>query len=707
MRSHPILALASVSALLIALAAPAGADDAAKPKVNYKDNVAGFFQSKCNACHNAGTKKGGLALDTYSGVMQGGGSGAVVEAGDPDNSRLYLLCAHEEEPKMPPNAAKLPDADLATLKAWIEAGAPETSGSVIAMKAKPKVEFKLDPASIGKPQGPPAMPESVLTEVVLASPRPNAVVAMAASPWAPLVAIGGHKQVLLYNTQTKHLCGVLPFPEGTIYCLKFSRDGGILLAGGGRGAEKGLAVAFDVKTGNRLFEVGKEYDIVLACDISPDRSTVALGGPSRLVRVYNSNDGELAFECKKHTEWVTAIAFSPDGALLASGDRNGGLVVWEGATGREFHDLRNHSAMITGLSWRLDSNLLASSSEDGSVRLWEMENGGNIKGWGAHGGGALAVAFLKDGRLVSTGRDRVTKLWDQNGGAKKQYEGFGDVGLQVVPAFDDASVIAADWSGEVRIYKTDDGARLGNLVANPPTLATRIEQATQAVAAAQAAIDPIKKAIEALTADAQAKAAALTAATQAQAAAEAAAAKASADLQAAEAAVAPAAAALQQAQGVTGALQAPAQQAAALKAAADQALAAAPGPLKATAQKTVEAAAAQVAAVTMLMEQAKVVETKAAEAKAAADKAAADLKAALPAAVAAVGPAKAAVAAATQAKAAADKAAADKAPAVAAAEAAATAAQAELTLLQAEKAAADKAIAAAAAPPAATPPPAP
>lgn len=492
-----------------------------KPKVNYKDQVAGIFQSKCNACHNNDKKKGGLALDSYSGVMQGGGSGAVIEPGDPDNSRLYLLVAHQEEPNMPPNAPAIPDADLATIKAWIEAGAPETSGSAVAVKAKPKLDFKLDPAAMGKPQGEPAMPEGILTEPIVVSVRPNAVVAMATSPWAPLAAIGSHKQVLLYNLQTRRLNGVLPFPEGTIYSLRFSRDGGILLAAGGRGAEKGLAVAFDVKSGQRLFEVGKEYDVALAADISPDRSLVALGGPGKVLRVYNTADGELAYESKKHTDWVTAIEFSPDGVLLASGDRNGGLVVWEANTGREFYDLRNHTAMITDLSWRLDSNVLASSSEDGTVRLWEMQNGGNLKGWNAHGGGVESVRFAKDGRLASAGRDRQVKLWDQNGGGIRSLEAFPDIALETAFSPDDALVLGSDWSGEVRVYQTADGARAGNLVANPAPISSRLEQAIGAHGRAVAAAQEALQRLQGLQADATAKAAAVEAAQSALTSAEA------------------------------------------------------------------------------------------------------------------------------------------------------------------------------------------
>ena len=127
--------------------------------------------------------------------------------------------------------------------------------------------------------------------------------------------------------------------------------------------------------------------------------------------------------------------------LLATGDRNGGLFVWEAPTGREYFALRGHTATITDVSWRDDSNVLASASEDTTIKLWEMENGGKIKNWGAHGGGAQSVQFAHDGRLVSTGRDRVTKLWDQNGAVQKQFEALPDIGLRAVVTHDNAKVV--------------------------------------------------------------------------------------------------------------------------------------------------------------------------------------------------------------------------------------------------------------------------
>jgi WD40 repeat protein len=529
--------LAMARVLLILLAPTiAAAADAPPAKVTFAE-VSAIFQQRCNSCHNADKQKGGLSLDTYGTAMQGGASGKVVEPGDLGSSRLWALVSHAEQPNMPPKQQKLPDAELDAIKRWIEAGAPESASSAGAPK-KPKLDFKLDPSAIGKPIGPPAMPEGVPTEPAVISARPNAITALAASPWAPLVAISGHKQVLLYNTANRRLVGVLPFPEGTVHCLRFTRDGGLILAGGGRGGQSGRVVVWDVKTGKRLFEVGKEYDAVLAADLSPDRSLVALGGPSKILRVYGTGDGELVYESKKHTEWVTAVEFSPDGVLLASGDRNGGLVVWEANTGREFYDLRGHSASITDVTWRLDSNVLASASEDTTVRLWEMQNGGQVKAWGAHGGGVASVRFAKDGRLVTTGRDRVAKVWDQNGGQQRQLEPFADLALRAVFTHDDASVIAGDWSGEVRIWELKEGKRLGNLAANPAPLAVRLETARQAAAAAQSAADAAARELAALQSVADQKAAAIGAAQRDLAAAQKAAGDAAGAVAAAEQALA-------------------------------------------------------------------------------------------------------------------------------------------------------------------------
>jgi hypothetical protein len=114
-------------------------------------------------------------------------------------------------------------------------------------------------------------------EPVVVTPRTTAVTAMAYSPWTSLFALAAPKQILLYDTDTKHLVGIFPYTEGYARSLRFSRNGSLLIMGGGRGGKNGHAIVWDVKTGKRITEVGKEFDQVMSADISPDHKLVVIG----------------------------------------------------------------------------------------------------------------------------------------------------------------------------------------------------------------------------------------------------------------------------------------------------------------------------------------------------------------------------------------------------------------------------------------------
>ncbi len=454
-------------------------------KITFEQHILPIFREKCGSCHNANDKKGDLVLDNYGLAMQGGASGEVVRAdGDASQSQLYLVVAHLAEPKMPPQQPKLPDETLTLIRKWIEGGSLENSGS----KAKPKKNVAVAKVEVSnqRPAGAPPMPENLPLDPIIVANRANGVTALAANPWSPLIAVAGHKQVILYDNRTREVAGVLPFPEGVAHILKFSRNGQWLMAGGGRGSHSGKVVLWDVKTGKRVAEVGSEYDIVLAADISPDHTQVALGGPKKIVRVYDTSTGELLYEKNKHTDWITALEFSPDGVLLATADRGNGLIVWEAFTGREFYVLTGHTGAITDVSWAPDSNILASCSEDTTIRLWEMQNGGQIKNWGAHGGGVSAVEFTRDSRIVSTGRDNVGKIWDINGGAIRGFPGLGDVGTEVAFDSDNDFLIVGDLTGTVHVWNAKDAAVIGQISTNPPPLAKQIELAAVSLTTAEA-----------------------------------------------------------------------------------------------------------------------------------------------------------------------------------------------------------------------------
>lgn len=463
-------------AALIALAQAAPLN-AAEEKTTFQDHVLPIIENNCAKCHNPDKKKGDLDLTSYNGVMKGGGSGAVVLSGNTEGSKLYRAVTHAEDPTMPPNKPRLPDKELDVFKRWIAGGLLESSGSKAVAASKPTADLTLKVSTVGKPDGPAPMPGELPADPVLHTTRATAVTGLAGSPWSPLVAVTGQKQVFLYHSQTLELLGVLPYNEGQPVDLKFSRSGKLLVAGGGHAGKSGRVVVWDVSSGERMITVGEEYDTVLAADVSPDQSKIALGGPGRMVKIYSTQTGEMLHRIKKHTDWVNALAFSPNGEMLASADRNGGIAIWEPENGQELFTLAGHKGSVTALSWRGDSKILASSSEDGTIKLWELTDGKQTKSWNAHSGGALALHFTHDGRLVSCGRDNQVALWDPNGSKTRTFEFPGELPDRVVFSHDGSRIFAADWTGKVTVWETDNKKAIGELSANPAPLAEQLEAA--------------------------------------------------------------------------------------------------------------------------------------------------------------------------------------------------------------------------------------
>jgi mono/diheme cytochrome c family protein len=468
------------------LAGRLGAADAAK--VTFEDHVLPIFRNNCLKCHNPDKNKGDLDLTTFGAALKGGGSGASIIAGDADGSLLVKVITHASEPTMPPNSPKLPEAEVALIKRWIEGGLLERSGSKAIAAARPKVDLSLAAPTSTKPDGPPPMPENLPLDPVIRAPRGTALTGLAASPWAPLVALGAPHQVLLYNTDTLELAGVLAYPEGFPHDVKFSRNARLLLAGGGVGAKAGKVAVWDVVKGERIVTVGDELDAVLAADMSSDQKWVALGGPDRLVKIYEVKENELEHKIKKHTDWVTALEFSPDAKMLATGDRNGGLVIWEVISGQELYTLTGHKGAITAVSWRSDSGLLATASEDGTVKLWNPRDGQQARSWNAHNGGALSVRYTHDGRLVSCGRDNRLALWDGSGSPQNAFKPAVELPVRAVFSHDGKRVISVDYEGQVCVWNAADGRRLGELPMNPAPVAERIAEGAKRLAELQSAL---------------------------------------------------------------------------------------------------------------------------------------------------------------------------------------------------------------------------
>lgn len=489
-RRECTVALLAQSVIVVSLCGPAASDE----KVAFTTHIEPIFADHCQHCHNPDRLKGGLDLTTHAAAMKGGSGGAVVVPGDAEGSPLLGVVRHTREPRMPPVGSKLSDEHIELIRRWIAAGCLETPDGAPVKVDRPDVSAMAQPASTAAGS---AVPLALPLLPMVAAERAPAAPSLAAHPGAGVVALAGARQVLIYHIDTRRLLGVLPFAEGAPDVVRFSRDGGVLVAGGGTGGKRGVARLWRVADGRPIATVGGEFDSVRAADVDALLRWCALGGPSRVVKVHSLSDGALLGKLEKHTDWVTDVAYSPDAILVASSDRNGGVCLWEAESRQLLHALATHPAAVTSLDWRGDSNLLATACEDGQIRLFEPNGGALVKAWGAHAGGALCVRWSHDGRLVSAGRDRLVKVWDASGAQIRALPEMADIALAAAFDVSGRRIVAADFSGTVRVFNAGDGAVLGELASNPTPPDAQLASAEQQLAAARQSLDAAQAAHDA------------------------------------------------------------------------------------------------------------------------------------------------------------------------------------------------------------------
>lgn len=92
----------------------------------YNQQVLPILEQHCFKCHGVGKSKGGLSLTSRAAILRGGESGPAVDLTSPASS-LLLQAVNYEGLEMPP-AGKLPGAQIAVIRRWVELGLPMPAG---------------------------------------------------------------------------------------------------------------------------------------------------------------------------------------------------------------------------------------------------------------------------------------------------------------------------------------------------------------------------------------------------------------------------------------------------------------------------------------------------------------------------------------------------------------------------------------------------
>lgn len=379
-----------------------------------------ILRENCTACHNAEKKKGKLLLTSREAALNGGENGAAIVPGDVSKSPLASVVAADADPHMPPKGQLTPD-EIATLKAWIEAGAEWDEVAMTSAKVATTrpIELRPLPATYHPVLALALSPDQkrlaagrgdrVLIYDVAAKERP--LVAQLATPndlvqslaWSPdgqKLASGGFRTIRMWDAGAGQVVKEIKGLSGRVTALAFSPDGSTLLAADGDVASTGMIRIWKMPEGEPIANWAAHDDSILSIDVSRDGKLLATAGADRLAKVWDLSTRKEIAKLEGHAGPVVAVAITADGTQLASAGMDKEIKVWDVKTREQAVALTTSPAAVTALAW-VDAKTLLSASDDGVPRFSSRENKTSaIKTFPAAADVLYAAAITADGKTI-------------------------------------------------------------------------------------------------------------------------------------------------------------------------------------------------------------------------------------------------------------------------------------------------------------------
>jgi len=409
---------------------------------DFSRDVMPIFESNCLRCHNSAEEKGGLLLESYEDLMRGGDDGVPVVAGNADDSPMIRQVEARAKPKMPPKADLRPE-DIATLRAWIAAGA----------KYSPARRASLDDKV-------PALPQSggLLAEVP----------ALGFSPDGSELAVAGYREVRRFRVPSGSIDSPIGGLSDQVRALAWSPDGKLLAAGGGTPGAFGELVLIDTATGSVVRTLDGHRDYVYFVAFSPDGKRLASCGYDRQIRIWDTATGKPMGVLREHTEAVYAVAFDPAGTLLASASADRSVKIWDTAKGVRLYTITEPTDAVLTLAFRPGSHVLVAAGADKRLRAWRIDASaatlvGNTL---ARTGSIIRVAFSPDGsRLASASSSREVKIWNaETLTLERALTGQSDWVQSLAFSPDGRALALGRYDGTVSLYDPSTGRRVQELI---------------------------------------------------------------------------------------------------------------------------------------------------------------------------------------------------------------------------------------------------
>lgn len=409
--------------------------------------VAAIFTKHCLDCHSAPDPEAKLVMETFDDLKKGGESGSVIVPGKSSESLLVKMIEGNVEKDgkkkiMPPGKrAKLDAAEIAIIKAWIDAGAtgPAAGQSLVREISVPKIVPKVPPR--------------------------RSIKSLAYAPSPRLIAVGRYGEVELISADSRRIVRTLKGIHGSVNALQFSKDGKFLFAAGGEPVLFGEVREWKVADGTLIKTFEGHRDTLYSLALSPDDKTIATGSYDQKIKLWNVETGKEFRTLSGHNGAIFDLSFRADGKILASASADRTVKLWDVATGERRDTLSQSLKELYTVAFSPDGKRLAAGGVDNRIRVWQISDTAAettnpiLESRFAHEGAILKLVFSTDGStLASSADDRSVRIWEA-GDVKEKFllESQPDWAPALAFAADNKSLVVGRLDGTLQFYDTSSG----------------------------------------------------------------------------------------------------------------------------------------------------------------------------------------------------------------------------------------------------------